>query len=57
MMSGVVVVEGNAGSLTGAAIRGGDLVVKGRVGARTGIDQKGGTIIVARLRRLDDRAS
>ena len=45
MMSGVVVIESNAGSLTGAAIRGGDLVVKGRVGARTGIDQKGGTII------------
>ena len=45
-MSGVVIVDGNAGSLTGAAIRGGDLVVKGRVGARTGIDQKGGTIIV-----------
>ena len=36
------------GSLTGAALRGGDLVVKGRVGARTGIDQKGGTIIVTR---------
>src|SRR5450755_364780 len=46
MMSGVVVVDSNAGSLTGAAIRGGDLVVKGRVGARTGIDQKGGSIIV-----------
>jgi len=46
MMSGVVVVDSNAGSLTGAAMRGGDLVVKGRVGARTGIDQKGGTIIV-----------
>jgi glutamate synthase domain-containing protein 3 len=46
MMSGVVVIERNAGSLTGAAIRGGDLVVKGSVGARTGIDQKGGTIIV-----------
>src|SRR6202012_3370102 len=45
MMSGVVVIESNAGSLTGAAIRGGDLVVKGRVGARTGIDQKGGMII------------
>ena len=55
MMSGVVVIESNAGSLTGAAIRGGDLVVKGRVGARTGIDQKGGTIIVAGRRRLDDR--
>ena len=46
MMSGVVVIESNAGSLTGAAIRGGDLIVKGQVGARTGIDQKGGTIIV-----------
>src|SRR6476646_910651 len=45
MMSGVVVIEGNAGSLTGAALRGGDLVVKGRAGARSGIDQKGGTII------------
>ena len=46
MMSGIVVVEQAAGSLTGAALRGGDLVVKGDVGARTGIDQKGGTIIV-----------
>jgi methylamine---glutamate N-methyltransferase subunit B len=45
MMSGVVVVDNNAGSLAGAALRGGDLVVKGDVGARTGIDQKGGTII------------
>jgi len=44
-MSGSVVVEGPAGSLTGAALRGGDLVIKGNVGARTGIDQKGGTII------------
>jgi glutamate synthase domain-containing protein 3 len=46
MMSGVVVIESNAGSLCGAALRGGDLVVKGQVGARTGIDQKGGTILV-----------
>lgn len=46
MMSGVVVIEKNAGSLAGAALRGGDLVIKGSVGARTGIDQKGGTIIV-----------
>ncbi|MDN5858437.1 MAG: hypothetical protein L0H84_07420 [Pseudonocardia sp.] len=45
MMSGVVVIDKNAGSLTGAALRGGDLVVRGHVGARTGIDQKGGTII------------
>ena len=46
MMSGSVVIESNAGSLAGAALRGGDLVVKGQVGARTGIDQKGGTVIV-----------
>lgn len=46
MMSGVVVIDKNAGSLTGAAMRGGDLVVRGHVGARTGIDQKGGTIVV-----------
>src|SRR5438093_6575249 len=46
MMSGVVVIDANAGSLTGAALRGGDLVVKGQVGARTGVDQKGGTINV-----------
>lgn len=46
MMSGVVVIDRNAGSLTGAALRGGDLVIRGDVGARTGIDQKGGTIIV-----------
>jgi len=46
MMSGTVVIEKNAGSTFGAAIRGGDLVCKGDVGARTGIDQKGGTIIV-----------
>ena len=46
MMSGVLVVDKNAGSLAGAALRGGDLVVRGDVGARTGIDQKGGTILV-----------
>ncbi len=46
MMSGVVLINKNAGSLTGAALRGGDVVVRGDVGARSGIDQKGGTIIV-----------
>jgi len=46
MMAGTVVIEKNAGSTFGAAIRGGDLVCKGDVGARMGIDQKGGTIIV-----------
>ena len=46
MMSGTVLIEKNAGSTFGAAIRGGDLVCKGSVGSRTGIDMKGGTIIV-----------
>lgn len=46
MMAGTIVIEQNAGSTFGAAIRGGDLVCRGDVGARTGIDQKGGTIIV-----------
>ena len=46
MMAGTVVIEKNAGSTFGAAIRGGDLVCKGDVGSRTGIDQKGGNIIV-----------
>jgi glutamate synthase domain-containing protein 3 len=46
MMSGVVVIDKNSGSLTGAALRGGDVVVRGDVGARSGIDQKGGTILV-----------
>ena len=46
MMAGKVVVEKNAGSCFGAAIRGGDLICKGSVGARSGIDMKGGTIIV-----------
>ncbi len=46
MMAGTVVIEKNAGSTFGAAIRGGDLVCKGDVGARAGIDMKGGTIII-----------
>jgi len=46
MMAGRVIVDKNAGSTFGAAIRGGDLVCRGDVGSRTGIDQKGGTIIV-----------
>jgi len=45
-MAGTVIVEKNAGSSFGAAVRGGDLVCRGDVGARTGINQKGGTIIV-----------
>ena len=46
MMAGTVVIEKNAGSTFGAAIRGGDLVCRGSVGSRTGIDMKGGTILV-----------
>ncbi len=46
MLAGTIVIEKNAGSLFGAALRGGDLVCRGRAGARVGIDQKGGTIIV-----------
>jgi methylamine---glutamate N-methyltransferase subunit B len=46
MMSGTVLIEKNAGSTFGAAIRGGDLVCRGSVGSRTGIDMKGGTILV-----------
>jgi hypothetical protein len=46
MLAGTVVIEKNAGSTFGAALRGGDLVCRGDVGARTGIDMKGGTIIV-----------
>lgn len=46
MLAGTVVVEKNAGSTFGAAIRGGDLVCMGDVGSRTGIDMKGGTILV-----------
>ena len=46
MMAGTVVVEKNAGSQFGAAIRAGDLVCKGDVGGRTGIDMKGGTILI-----------
>jgi glutamate synthase domain-containing protein 3 len=45
MLAGTVVIEKNAGSTFGAALRGGDLVCKGDVGARVGIDMKGGTII------------
>ena len=46
MMAGTVVIDKNAGSTFGAAMRGGDPVCKGDVGARVGIDMKGGTIII-----------
>ena len=43
MIAGKVVIEKNAGSCFGAAIRGGDLICKGSVGARTGIDNDSST--------------
>jgi methylamine---glutamate N-methyltransferase subunit B len=46
MLAGTVVIDKNAGSTFGAALRGGDLICRGDVGARVGIDMKGGTIIV-----------
>jgi glutamate synthase domain-containing protein 3 len=46
MLAGTVVIDKNAGSTFGAAMRGGDLVCRGDVGARVGIDMKGGTIII-----------
>jgi methylamine---glutamate N-methyltransferase subunit B len=46
MLAGTVIIEKNAGSSFGAALRGGDLVCKGDVGGRTGIDMKGGTILI-----------
>jgi len=46
MLAGTVVIDKNAGSTFGAALRGGDLVCRGDVGARVGIDMKGGTILI-----------
>jgi glutamate synthase domain-containing protein 3 len=46
MLAGTVVIDKNAGSTFGAALRGGDLVCNGDVGARVGIDMKGGTILI-----------
>jgi len=46
MLAGTVVIEKNAGSSFGAALRGGDLVCRGDVGGRTAIDMKGGTILI-----------
>jgi methylamine---glutamate N-methyltransferase subunit B len=46
MLAGTVLIDKNAGSTFGAALRGGDLVCNGDVGARVGIDMKGGTILI-----------
>jgi glutamate synthase domain-containing protein 3 len=46
LMSGTVVVEGNASQAAGATGRGGLLVVRGDAGARCGISMKGIDIVV-----------
>src|SRR5580704_17003545 len=46
MMSGTVVVDGNASQAAGATGRGGLLVVRGDAGARCGISMKGVDIVV-----------
>jgi formylmethanofuran dehydrogenase subunit C len=47
MMSGRVLVHGNAGNGAAAAIRGGTIVIHGDAAARLGISIKGGTVLVA----------
>jgi methylamine---glutamate N-methyltransferase subunit B len=46
MMDGRIVVNGIAGSSTGASMRGGLVVVKGDAGARAAIAGKGGTVLI-----------
>jgi glutamate synthase domain-containing protein 3 len=46
LMAGKVVIEKNAGSCFGAAIRGGDLICKGNAGAFTGFMMQRGRIII-----------
>ena len=57
MMSGVVVVDGNAGSLTGAALRGGDLRRARSRRRAHGHRPEGRHDHRLRRRRLDDRVS
>ena len=47
MLSGKVVVHGNAGSGAAAALRSGTVVVYGDAAARLGVSMKGGEVIVA----------
>jgi glutamate synthase domain-containing protein 3 len=46
MMSGLVIVDGNASQAAGATAHGGLLVVRGDASARCGISLKGGDIVV-----------
>jgi methylamine---glutamate N-methyltransferase subunit B len=46
LMSGRVLLHGNAGNSAAASIRGGTVVVRGDAGARAGIAMKGGTLVV-----------
>ena len=46
MMSGTVVVEGDASQSAGATARGGLLVIRGSASARCGISMKGAEIVV-----------
>jgi len=46
LMSGAVVLDGNAGQSAGATGRGGLLVVRGDAGARCGISMKGVNVVV-----------
>jgi glutamate synthase domain-containing protein 2 len=45
MLSGSVVVEGNASAIPGVAIRGAEVVVKGNIGSRAGQVMKAGTLL------------
>jgi glutamate synthase domain-containing protein 3 len=46
MLSGTVVVDGNAGNGAAASIRGGTVVIHGSAAARAGIAMKGGTLVI-----------
>ncbi|MBF0209405.1 MAG: alpha-hydroxy-acid oxidizing protein [Desulfamplus sp.] len=44
MLSGTIVVGGNAGAIAGEALRGGNIVIKGNMGSRAGQVMKKGTL-------------
>jgi glutamate synthase domain-containing protein 3 len=46
MLSGTMVIEGNAGSGVAASIRGGVVVVRGDAAARAGVSMKGGVLLI-----------
>lgn len=47
MLSGTIIVGGNAGAIAGVALRGGDIVIKGNMGSRSGQVMKKGTLCCA----------